>query len=256
MPTRSHPDDPVVAPQWSGPGRLALTLQEVLTATVRLRAGRHHGLEARAFRQRIRSLIQGAEREALGAGYSSDYVRLAIYAVTSLLDEAVLNHAQPALADWAQKPLQDELFGDNLGGERFFQQVRQLLALTDSAALADLLEVYLLCLLLGFRGRYAVTDAGELHALRDALVEKIERVRGVTAELSHDWRPTGDGAPVVRRDPWVRRIALGAAATAVVAVALHVVFGSMLAGNVAAVRTEASSISSASQPSSDVGGPR
>ena len=255
MSIRSHLDDQAAPPTWSGPGRLALTLQEVLTATVRLRAGRHQGLDAHGFRQRIRALIQSAERDALGAGYTSDYVRLAIYAVTSLLDEAVLNHAQPALAEWARKPLQDELFGDSRGGERFFQQLRQLLAVADSAALADLLEVYLLCLLLGFRGRYAVADGGELHALRDALVEKIERVRGVTPELSPDWRPTGDGAPVVRRDPWVRRIALGAAAAAVLAAALGLGVGRALDGGVAAVQAEASAVS-ATPPASDAREPR
>lgn len=237
MSTLVYPDDPGPGAAWRGPGQLALLLQEVLTATVRLRAGRHATLDARAFRAQIRSLLQGAERDALQAGYSADFVRLAVYAVVALLDEAVLNQ-QPTLAEWAQKPLQDELFGDSRGGERFFQQLRQLLAVPDSAALADLLEVYQLCLLLGFRGRYAVADGGDLHALRGALTEKIERTRGVATELSPDWRPgPGEGAPA-RRDPWVRRLAYGAMGAAVASGLLYVAYTRALASDVAVVRTE------------------
>jgi type VI secretion system protein ImpK len=87
-------------------------------------------------------------------GYTSEDVRLAAFAVVALLDESALNARQPALADWARRPLQDELFGGHLAGEWFFQHVEQLLARPDSAALADVLEVHQLVLLLGFRGRY------------------------------------------------------------------------------------------------------
>lgn len=237
MSTRAIPETAVTP--WRGPGQLALALQEVLTATVRLRAGRQAAPDARALREQIRHLLEVAERDALQAGYAPEQVRLAKYAVTALFDEAVLNHGDPAMAEWAQRPLQDELFGGHVGGEHFFRQLRQLLAAPDTTALADLLEVYHLCLLLGFRGRYGVADGGELPALRAALDEKVRRIRGAAGELSPDWHLPRDEQPAPRRDPWVRRLFLGAAAVAASVTLLYAGYRSALASQGAAVRTEA-----------------
>jgi type VI secretion system protein ImpK len=48
----------------------------------------------------------------------------------------------------------------------------------DSEPLADLLELYQLCLLLGFRGRYSITGAAEIRSISSQMEEKIRRIRG------------------------------------------------------------------------------
>ena len=198
-------------------GRLALLLQEALTAVVRLRAGRQQVPDAGAFRTQMTQLLQRADAEARGMGYAAEDVRLAAFAVVALLDETALNARQPALAEWARRPLQDELFGGHMAGEWFFQHIEQLLARPDSAALADLLEVHQLVLLLGFRGRYG-QDSGSLQAIAGRVGERLSRLSGHPGELAPSWRPPADG--VASRDPWARRLTIALAASVLLAVAL------------------------------------
>lgn len=212
-------------------GRLALALQEILTATVRLRSGRQVAADADAFRLHAKHVLAAAEQEARNAGYASADVKLALFAAVAFLDESVLNSGQPMFAEWPRKPLQDELFGGHLAGEVFFQYLRQLLERDDSPELGDLLEVFQLCLLLGFQGRYSMGDGGgELHAFTQRAGEKIARIRGPLGELAPAWRPPTDAVAPVRRDPWVRRLAITAGAVALLAVVLFGVYRLGLAG--------------------------
>ncbi len=154
---------------------------------------------------------------------------VAIFAAVALLDESALNARQPALADWARRPLQEELFGGHMGGEWFFQHVEQLLARPDSPELADLLEVHHLCLLLGFRGRYGTEDRGALHAIASRLGERVSRMRGAPGDLVPAWRPPNDA--VAGRDPWIGRLVIGLAASVVLAAALWGVAALSLRGS-------------------------
>jgi type VI secretion system protein ImpK len=218
-----------------GAGRLAQILQELLTATARLRGDRQPVPDAAAFRSQLLELVRRADEDAQRAGYATADARLAIFAAVAFLDESALNSRQPALADWARRPLQEELFGGHMGGEWFFQHVDQLLARPDSPVLADLLEVHHLCLLLGFRGRYGADDRGALHAAASRLGERVSRIRGALGDLTPAWRPPNDS--VVGRDPWIRRLVLGLAASVVLAVALWGVAALSLRGSVRELET-------------------
>ncbi len=200
------------------PGRLAGALQESITAVVRLRADRQPVTDAVAFRGQMTQLLARAEQEAMAMGFSAPDARLAIFAVVAFLDESVLNARSAALADWARRPLQDELFGGHMGGEWFFQHLEQLLARPDAPELADLLEVHQLCLLLGFRGKYGAGDRGELHAISTRVADRLARMRGPNGDLAPAWRPPSDR--VDTRDPWLRRLTIGAIGSAVLLVAL------------------------------------
>jgi len=212
-----------------GAGRLALILQELLTATARLRGDRQAVPDAAAFRAQLMELVRRADQESASAGYAPSDARLGIFAAVALLDESALNARQPALADWARRPLQEELFGGHMGGEWFFQHVEQLLARPDTPALIDLLEVHHLCLLLGFRGRYGVDDRGALHAVASRLDERVSRARGAPGDLVPAWRPPNDA--VATRDPWIRRLVMGLAASVVLAALLWGVAAFSLRGS-------------------------
>ncbi len=215
---------PAGTPAVGRAGRLALIVQELLTATVRLRANRQGPTDADSFRAHIKQLIAAADQEARQAGYAQGDVRYALYAVVAFLDESVLNSAQPMFRDWPRRPLQDELFGGHVAGEAFFQYLQQLMTRDPSADLADVLEVYLLCLLLGFQGRYSATNRDELGLWTSRVRELVSRLRGGTPPLAPDWAlPTGEVVPRTR-DPWLRRLLFAAAATLVVAIALYVVY--------------------------------
>jgi type VI secretion system protein ImpK len=151
----------------------------------------------------MKHLLSGAQREAGRLGYSSDDVALVLYAVVAFLDESVLNSTQTMFASWPNRPLQEEIFGGHMGGEIFFQHLRQLLARQDSEDLADVLEVFQLCLLLGFQGRYSTMDNGELRGLSTAAGEKIRRIRGSFGDLSPSWSLPDGEVPPRARDPWL-----------------------------------------------------
>lgn len=203
---------------------LALLYQEILTATVRLRFNRQVVTDAGAFRSQIRTAIESAESEGVRRGYSPEDSRMAAFAVVAFLDESILNSSNPAFADWPRMPLQEEIFGTHLAGEMFYQVVERLLNRKDSVDLADLLEVYVLCLMLGFRGRYSMSGPEALRPMIEAVMEKIYRVRGRSYVLSPSWAPPAETLQTRSSDPWVLRLLFGAAATFLLALALFVAF--------------------------------
>ncbi|HEY2852649.1 MAG TPA: DotU family type IV/VI secretion system protein [Gemmatimonadaceae bacterium] len=204
-------------------GRLALSLQEPFTTIARLRANRQVAADAESFRTGIKQVLAAADQEARQAGYGADDVRLALFAVIAFLDETVLNSRQAMFADWPRRPLQEEVFGVHMAGELFFQYLQQLLGRPDSEDLADILEVYELCLLLGFKGRYSASRGTELQLISTQISEKIERVHGGIGELSPHWRP--DRTEIARpRDRWVPRLVAAAISVTVLAFVLYVGF--------------------------------
>jgi len=127
------------------------------------------------------------------------------------------------LAGWSRKPLQEELFGEHMGGEVFFENLRTLIGRQDSEELADVLEVYQLCLLLGFRGRYGAAGQSEAQRWAGAAAEKIARVRGALGELAPGWAPPERETFPLNLDPWLRRLAITALGLATSAIAIWLV---------------------------------
>jgi type VI secretion system protein ImpK len=211
---------------------LALAFQEILTAAERLRTGRQAIADAVAFRYQILESLKVADQHARSHGYHADDIKLAIFAVVAFVDESVLNLRSPVFADWPRRPLQEELFGHHVAGEIFFTNLQDLLGKTDSSDLADLLEVYHLCLLLGFNGRYSLGGRGELRAVSEAVAEKIRRIRGRAGDLSPAWALPLEKARPAGVDPMVRKFAIVAAACAAFALILFVVYKVMLGSGV------------------------
>jgi type VI secretion system protein ImpK len=160
---------------------LALLLQEVFTVIVRIRAGRMSVSGVDTFRAQVKEALRLAGESARRSGYSSEQTSSALLAIVALLDETVLGSANPAFREWQRSPLQAQLFGVDVAGHTVFDQIQTLLAADDSYELADVLEVFELCLLLGYQGRYGGGRAGDLNAIRTRLADRIARIRGDAA---------------------------------------------------------------------------
>ncbi len=150
------------------PDTLALLFQGIFTAIVRIQSGKQPLADIEGFRRRMKSALQEAERDAITAHYSNDDVTNAEFAVVALLDEAILSSKDPGRDEWRKKTLNVELFGEANAGEVFFDRLQTLVRREESQRMADLLEVYLLCLLLGFEGRFGGRDAGRSAGARGA----------------------------------------------------------------------------------------
>ncbi len=207
---------------------LASCYENAYTIILRLAAVQQQAVpNAQAFRSSIRAALKTAMEQAKALGYSSEINQLAFFALVALLDESVLKLQSPAFAEWAQRPLQEEIFAHNRAGEVFFEHLRTLLSRQDSHETADGLEVYSLCMLLGFKGQYALSSAGtdyflgqsgsstsarpnsEIQALIRQAREKITRIRGQEIFLR-----SGAPAPAVKQtaliDRWSRNLGIAA----------------------------------------------
>jgi len=215
---------------------LALIFQEVLTAIVRLRSDRQEISDAESFRTRVREALKSSIQEArTRGGYQTDDIKMATLALVGFLDESVLNTRSPMFVGWSRKPLQEELFGIHMAGELFFQNIEQLLGRSDTADLADLLEVHLLCLLLGFGGRYSVGGRADLQAITRAIADRITRIRGLSTDPFVQFVQTDEVLPA-KGDPWVKRLAFAAAACFVLVAMLFGAFKLTLSKGVNQVR--------------------
>jgi type VI secretion system protein ImpK len=188
----------------AGINNLALCFQEVLTAILRVRFQRQQVQDSESFRAQMRRSLQSAMQDARSLGYSSDTAQTAVFATVAYLDESVLSLQSPVFAEWPRRLLQEELFGATLAGEAFFRNLQGLLSAQDSAETADALELHCLCLQMGYRGRYALGDAGELHQLLRMARGKIERIRGAPCLMPAVAAP--EVPPARTRDPWTRTL--------------------------------------------------
>jgi type VI secretion system protein ImpK len=201
---------------------LALGFQEVFTAVVRLRYQRQVVSDAETFRAQMKQALRVAEQEARSRGCSAEDVKQVIFAVVAFLDESVLSSRNPVFGNWPRLPLQAELFGNQLAGEIFFQELQKALNRSDSQETADLLEIYYLCMLLGFKGRYAA--GGDLRSLMAATQEKIRRIRGPIGALSPRGAIPTDVIRVVHGDRMSRVLGRVALITVGVIVILFVLY--------------------------------
>lgn len=214
---------------------LALIFQEVFTAIVRLRSNRQELSDAETFRFHMREAIRVAVQEARNqSAYNADDIKMATLALVGFLDESILNARNPIFADWPRKPLQEELFGIHMAGEVFFQNLEKLLGRSDSADLADVLEVHYLCLLLGYAGRYSIGGKADLQAVTTATGDRIRRIRGRSTDPFTRFEKETDIVPV-SGDPWAKRLLIGAVACFVLMVGLFIAFKVTLSSGASAL---------------------
>lgn len=203
---------------------LAYCFQEVLTVGERLRANRQHVTDAESFRHQVQEAIKTSAEESRRRGYSAEDIQLAIYAVVAYLDESILTMQNPVFADWPRRPLQDQYFGHQVAGVVFFQNLDKIMQRNESQDLADLLEVYQLCIVMGFAGKYSVGGRGDLQATSRAVGERIDRIRQASPELSPAWAVPNDPVRSSGADPWVKRLIYLAAAVFLITLVLFGVY--------------------------------
>src|SRR6478672_13629353 len=192
---------------------LALLYQGLLTGVVRIHSGRQPLVNADMFRRRTKEALAEVTREAMKRGYAAEHTIETDFALVAFLDEVILTSKDPARDAWAQKPHQEELFNVSTAGELFFARIERLLQRADTAELADMLEVYYLCILLGFEGQYAVhTNKTEVHILAGRLRQRIERIRGADPRFSPSGILPGDPILMAAPDALAGKLKLAAMA--------------------------------------------
>ncbi|MBG6082927.1 type VI secretion system protein ImpK [Rubrivivax gelatinosus] len=205
--------DAAVAPPNDSTARADLLglLHEGFYALMLVRAGARPD-DVRAFRRALRDWLGGVEAEARRQGLDADDARLACFAFAALCDELALGAPGLLRETWLQQPLQHELFDEPLAGERFFEHLDRLRE--QGPRRLAVLEVFRLCLLLGYQGRYAFQAPESRAWLVQRLDDEITRWRGGRAPFAPRAQPP---------DHLVHRLRRQVPAWAVVAVCAGVV---------------------------------
>ncbi len=160
---------------------LAGAFSAVFSLILQIRAADRLG-DATALRQRIEALLGEAARSARTVGASDADVDEATFAAIAFLDEAVLGTEWPGRDGWSAQPLQLAHYDRYDAGEQFFDRLKRLL--DEGGTRTAVLEVYYLCLALGFKGRYAIQGREVLRRLVEDLHGRLERANGAAGVLS------------------------------------------------------------------------
>ena len=157
----------------------------ILAAVPQIRHALRHP-DPSGLRARLRRELEAFERAAAAAGVAEDRRFVARYALCAVLDDAA--GATPWGGEWLTRGLAAELHGDAVGIDKFFALLDPMLAQPETYA--DLLELFYVCLALGFEGKYRGGEGG-----RQALAQIRARLHGIVAarrppaaELSPRWR--------------------------------------------------------------------
>lgn len=199
---RPHADRSATSPR---SGRLAIAFQEPFTTVLRIKSARNPEVRAWVIKEIEKSAARAAQD-----GYSEDDIDQAKFAVVAFLDEAALYSENPVLANW--KSVQAELYHSQDAGEIFFARLKDIQRRGNTSETADLLEIYVQCLLLGFEGKYRLGRWGDdtskhssIPAIVAPIAAQIRKLRQKN-EFVQPWRlHGGPGIPTVS-DPWLRRL--------------------------------------------------
>lgn len=127
------------------------------------------------FRRTVISGFDEMERKAFEKKLPMQKVKEVKFALASYIDEAVLTSNWPGRMKWMSKPLQLEFFGEHVGGEAFFKHLNALRRAGER--FVDVLEVFYICLQLGFEGKYRLRGLEQLLAMQVDLRSQIEGYR-------------------------------------------------------------------------------
>lgn len=238
----SLPATSAAAPE-AGPGQvrnLATAFQEVLTAILRVR---YRGLpvaSADDFRTRIRSALNQAMLDGRDMGYEDDLIRDAAFAVVAFVDESVFSSRRAEFSTW--QALQVEIFhAAQVAGVVFYERLDSLMRRSDSAQCADTIEVFVLCLSLGYQGQIgssgygAGSGLGDLASVIGSARRKIQRIRGGDTSLSPRWQ-LPSRAPAARRfDTVLKHLLFAAGACLALALGLFAIYKIALASTLSGV---------------------
>lgn len=161
-------------------------------------------------RQKIAGMLEDFEKRAERYRFNHKIVQVSKFALAAFVDETVLTNNFPLKNEWEKNPLQLEYFGEQLAGNKFFEKLEAMLKQIDVTA--DAVEIYYFCMLLGFKGRYAVYEHDKLLATMQSTANALVKAGKIKpVELSPNWLVNDQPAPVERRGmPTWAKITAGA----------------------------------------------
>lgn len=192
----------------AAPATLADLCGDLLAFALQLKRSSDPG-DAEAMRQKIDEQFRSLETRARQADVPQEDVQQAKYGIAAFIDEMILTSSWALKESWADKPLQLAYFNDFSAGEEFYNKVDALRGAKKNAVL----EVYYLCLALGFRGKYV--DLQGMEKKKVLMDTMLREMRGTAPApgaggLSPSWQPPDALPGIVKNFPaWFVAAACG-----------------------------------------------
>jgi type VI secretion system protein ImpK len=161
-------------------------------------------------RPKCAKLLEEFEKRAERYRFNHKIVRVSKFALASFIDETVLTNNFPLKEEWEKYPLQLEYFGEQLAGNKFFDKLRAMIKQINVTA--DAVEIYYVCMLLGFKGRYAVYEQDKFMSIMQKTANALVKAgKIVPTELSPNWLANDQPEPPEKRGmpTWARISAVG-----------------------------------------------
>lgn len=104
-----------------------------------------------------------------------------LYAIIALLDEIAVNDEGPIKEYWQPRLLQMRYFNENVAGDGFFDR---LATLRGDSRRKNVLRVFYLCIMFGFRGKYRIRGSElELLEIEEGLRAELQRIKAIPKEV-------------------------------------------------------------------------
>ncbi len=149
-------------------------------------------------RPKCAKLLADFEKRAERYRFNHKIIRVSKFALASFIDETVLTNNFPLKEEWEKYALQLEYFGEQLAGNKFFEKLEAMLK--QMKVTADAVEIYYVCMLLGFKGRYAVYEQDKLMSIMQKTANALVKAgKIVPTELSPNWLANDQPKPPPKR---------------------------------------------------------
>jgi type VI secretion system protein ImpK len=122
------------------------------------------------FRQEVLASLQKIETEAPEFGIDREDAQDAVYALSLFLDEDVATSEWTGKLQWANEPLYAVKLQDPEGGINFFRKLDEM-----GDRRRAVKEIFLVCLAMGFRGKYAELEPSQQAAKLGEIRQRVLR---------------------------------------------------------------------------------
>ena len=149
-------------------------------------------------RPKIAGMLEEFEKRAERYRFNHKIVQVSKFALAAFVDETVLTNDFHLKNEWEKNPLQLEYFGEQLAGNKFFEKLDSMI--NQIEVTQDAVEVYYFCMLLGFKGRYAIYEHDKLLATMERTAKALVKVGKIKpVDLSPHWLSSDQPKPPEKR---------------------------------------------------------
>ncbi len=174
--------------------------------------------------RRVLGLFDTMMQNGREAGIPEQDMNEVKYALAAFADEVIYHSNWPGRTQWLNNPLQLQFFSENTAGDGFFERLDMLHA---QRGRDHVVQVYFLCLALGFQGKFRLGGQEGLQAVVEGVGNHVALSVGGGELLAPNAERRDGGAGAVRRELPFLAIALGFFVVALlVVIILRLIIGS------------------------------